>query len=149
MAAHPIPAPAPDSDLSWATRPSETVLAGIGGVVLAGLGFTADPTGRWLVWAAAALLLGICAVDVVLRPRLAADGWGVTVRSLGRRRSAPWPRTVVALRRHQRFGRTVPTLELDLDEQLVILGRRELGTDPEEVAAQLSGLRAAGGTAGD
>lgn len=124
-------------------------MAAVGGLALAALGFTVDPTGRWLVWAAAALLFGIAAVDLLLRPRLRADDSGVTVRSLTGRTSAPWSQVEVEVRQHQRFGRSVATLELDLDldldEKLIVLGRRELGTDPESVVQQLAGLRSASG----
>lgn len=118
---------------------------------MAVLGFTVDPTGRWLVWAAAALLFGIAAVDLVVRPRLRADPFGVTVRALTGTTSTPWPQVAVSLRPHQRFGRSVANLELevgpdverDLEGKLIVLGRRELGADPEEVAAQLTALRSA------
>lgn len=116
-------------------------MAAGGGLVLAALGFTVDPTGRWLVWAAAALLLGIAAVDALLRPRLRADKTGVRVRSLTGSTSADWSRVEGSLRRYQRFGRSVATLELDVDERLIVLGRRELGADPEEVLERLTRLR--------
>ncbi len=119
-------------------------MAVVGGLIMAAVGFTVDPTGRWLVWAAALLLFGIAAMDWVVRPRLAADESGVSLRSLTGRTSAPWSRVEVRLRRHQRFGRSVATLELDVDEELIILGRRELGTDPEAVVAQLIALRGGG-----
>lgn len=106
------------------------------------LGFTVDPTGRWLVWAAAALLFGIAAVDVLIRPRLRADSTGLTVRSLTGRRVARWAEIELSLRRLPRFGRSVPTLELELDGDLIVLGRRELGADPELVVQQLEAIRA-------
>lgn len=108
---------------------------------MAAIGFTVDPTGRWLVWAAAALLFGIAAVDLVVRPKLRADPYGVTVRALSGATSAPWSEVQVSLRQHQRFGRSVATVELELEEKLIILGRRELGADPEQVAARLAQLR--------
>ena len=116
-------------------------MAAVAGLVMTGLGFTVDPTGRWLVWAAAGLLYAIAAVDVVVRPRLRADGWGVTVRSLTGQTTIPWTNLELRLRRLQRFGRSVPTLELDHDEKLTIFGRRELGSDPEEVLRQLDEVR--------
>ena len=108
---------------------------------MAAIGFTVDPTGRWLVWAAAALLFGIAAVDLVVRPKLRADPYGVTVRALSGATSPPWSEVQVSLRQHQRFGRSVATVELELEEKLIILGRRELGADPEQVAARLAQLR--------
>lgn len=127
--------------VQWSTKPVETGVAVLGALVLGGLGFTVDPTGRWLVWAGGLLLLGIAVSDVLLRPRLRVDETGVAVRSLGGRTAVRWEQTEVRIRRHQRFGRTVPTLELDLDDKLVILGRRELGTDPDAVESQLNELR--------
>jgi len=140
----PTPAPRPNASLAWAPRPAETTLAAAGGLVMTALGFTVDPTGRWLVWAAAALLFGIAAVDVLIRPRLRADNTGLTIRSLTGRRLARWAEIELSLRRLQRFGRSVPTLELELDGELIVLGRRELGADPELVAQQLESIRADG-----
>lgn len=136
-----LPTPTPTTSLSWAPRTAETGLAALGGLAMSALGFTVDPTGRWLVWAAAALLFGIAAIDLLVRPRLSADPYGVTVRALTGTTSAPWVEVEVSLRQHQRFGRSVATLELELDEKLIILGRRELGSDPKEVLARLHDLR--------
>jgi len=120
---------------------AETGLAVAGGLVMTGLGFTVDPTGRWLVWAAAALLFGIAAVDLLVRPRLQADDAGLTVRALTGQTPATWPQVEMNLRQHQRFGRSVATLELDIDEKLIVLGRRELGADPDDVLERLTQLR--------
>lgn len=116
-------------------------MAALGGLVMTGLGFTVDPTGRWLVWAAGLLLFGIAAVDLVIRPRLRADECGLTVRALTGQTVAAWPQVEMNLRRHRRFGRSVATLELDADEDLIVLGRRQLGTKPEDVLAHLVELR--------
>ena len=108
---------------------------------MAALGLTVDPTGRWLVWAAAVLLFGIAAVDLLIRPRLRADDLGLTLRSLSGATSAPWSQVEMSLRQQSRLGRSVATLELEVDGKLLILGRRELGADPEQVAQQLTALR--------
>jgi len=105
------------------------------------VGFTVDPTGRWLVWAAAALLFGVAAVDLLVRPRLQADNSGLTVRALTGQTVAAWPLVELNLRQQQRFGRSVATIELDIEDKLIVLGRRELGTDPEDVLIQLLELR--------
>lgn len=140
----PTPPPAPVLTSWWAPRPAETALVVVGGLIMTAVSFTVDPTGRWLVWAAAAMLFAIAAMDVVVRPRLQADETGLTVRSLRGRTSAPWSQVEATLRQQQRFGRSVATIELDIDEELFVLGRRELGTDPEAVAAQLVALRDGG-----
>jgi len=127
--------------MSWAPRLAETALAALGGMVLAVVGFTVDPTGRWLVWAAAALLFGVAAVDLLVRPRLQADNSGLTVRALTGQTVAAWPLVEMKLRQQQRFGRSVATIELDIEDKLIVLGRRELGTEPEDVLHQLLELR--------
>ncbi|MDQ3734728.1 MAG: PH domain-containing protein [Actinomycetota bacterium] len=137
----PSQPPAPTPTRSWGPRQSETALAAVGGLIMTALGFTVDPTGRWLVWAAAGLLYAIAALDLVVRPRLRADAAGLTVRSLTGQTTMPWAGVELRLRRTQRVGRTVPTLELDHEEKLIIFGRRELGVDPEEVLDQLNRLR--------
>ncbi|MDQ4038980.1 MAG: PH domain-containing protein [Actinomycetota bacterium] len=131
----------PSSRLGWAPRLVETGLAALGGLVMTGLGFTVDPTGRWLVWGAGLLLFGIAALDLAIRPRLQADTSRLVIRTLTGQTVAIWPQVEMNLRQHQRFGRSVATLELDIDDKLIVLGRRELGTDPGEVLAQLIDLR--------
>jgi len=108
---------------------------------MTGVGLTVDPTGRWLIWAAGVLLFGIAAVDLLVRPRLMADESGLTVRTLTGQTEAGWPQVEMNLRQHQRFGRSVATIEFDIDDRLTVLGRRELGTDPEDVLARLIELR--------
>ena len=105
-----------------------------------------DPAGRVLVGAAALLLLGLAARDVVARPRLTAGPDGVDVRTWTRGRHLPWPGLRVRVRETRRLGVRSRTLELDTaagpddDGVLVVLGRRDLGADPEEVARALRAL---------
>jgi hypothetical protein len=87
-------------------------------------------------------LLALVVVDVLLRPRLAADPGGLQVRTLAVRRRLPWS----ALRRvdvdeRARYGLTARTLELDAGDTLVVLGRRALGEDPRDVADALARIR--------
>ena len=132
--------------MQWSPRRAETVaLAAIGlGLALAVL--VLDAAGRVLVGTAALLVLGIAVRDVVVRPRLAAGPDGVDVRSWTTRRHLPWPLLRVRVRETRRFGVRSRTLELDTaagpDDEgvLVVLGRRDLGTDPEEVARALLAL---------
>jgi hypothetical protein len=129
----------------WAPRPVETAAAAGGAVVALLLAALADPAGRVLLGVAGLGLLVLVAVDVLLRPRLAADAAGVQVRTLGVRRRLPWS----ALRRvdvdeHNRYGLTARTLELDAGETLVVLGRRTLGSDPRDVADALARIRYTG-----
>ncbi|ANY09969.1 hypothetical protein AFB00_10955 [Pseudonocardia sp. HH130630-07] len=109
----------------------------------------ADPAGR-LIAGAAALGLGLAAASGTrARPRLEAGPDGLTVRRLTWTRHAPWSRVdEVRVLHTRRLGRSSTLLELDLrdvdgGERLVILGRPELGADPDEVAEVLAGLRPA------
>jgi hypothetical protein len=109
-----------------------------------------DAAGRLLLGAAGLLLLGLAARDAVLRPRLSAGAGGVVVRTLRGAQRLPWTTLRVQVRTTRRWGVRSSVLELDTaagpDDPgvLVLLGRRELGTDPAEVARALAGLDPAG-----
>ena len=132
--------------MQWSPRPAETVaLAAVG----LGLGLALvvlDAAGRVLVGAGALLLLVLAVRDVVVRPRLTAGPDGVDVRTWTRGRHLPWRGLRVRVRETRRFGVRTRTLELDTatgpddDGLLVVLGRRDLGTDPAEVARALRAL---------
>jgi hypothetical protein len=99
-----------------------------------------DPVGRLLVGGAALLLLALAAHDGLLRPRLSTGDAGVTVRALSGPTTIPWGRLHVRVRDQRRWGLRARTLELEDradDAVLVVLGRRELGADPEAVAEAL------------
>jgi hypothetical protein len=133
--------------VQWRARTAETVTLALGGVLLALAALGLDAVGRVLVGGAAGLLLALAARDVVLRPRLSADAAGVEVRTLGGRTRLPWPVLRVRLRATRRLGVRSRLLELDTaggpddDGTLVLLGRRDLGTDPAAVARALEELR--------
>ncbi len=135
--------------MQWSARTAETVVLGTGGVLLALAALTLDAGGRVLVGAAGVLLLGLALRDAVLRPRLSADPAGVVVRTLAGRTRLPWPGLRVRLRTTRRLGVRSRLLELDTaagpddDGTLVLLGRRDLGTDPADVARALEALRPA------
>jgi hypothetical protein len=105
-----------------------------------------DAAGRLLVGAAAVVVLGTVARDLLVRPRLFAGPDGVEVRSWASRRHLPWPLLRVRVRATRRLG--VPGRALELDTAagpddagvLILLGRRELGVDPEEVLRALRAL---------
>lgn len=107
--------------------------------------FTDDPPGRVLLTAAALVLALAGLFGVVVRPRLAADPRGVTVRGLTGSRTWTWAEVNVRLVRTRRLGRDVATVEFDADNAeepaLVVLGRLDLGTDPEDVVDALLELR--------
>ena len=132
--------------MQWSPRAGETVA-----LATVGLGFVLtvvllDTPGRILVGAGALLVLLLVLRDVVLRPRLSAGPNGVVVRTLGGRQQLPWPALRIQVRATRRFGVRSRTLELDTaagpDDEgvLVVLGRRDLGADPEDVARALWAL---------
>lgn len=110
-----------------------------------------------LLWVAGSdapgrLLAGVAVVGLTLaalsgtraRPRLIAGPDGLTVRRLTWTLHVPWSRVDrVRVLRTRRLGREASLLELDLrtttgsGERLVVLGRLELGEDPEDVADAL------------
>jgi hypothetical protein len=105
-----------------------------------------DAAGRVLVGAAALLLLVLAVRDLLTRPRLTAGPDGVDVRTLTGGIHLPWARLRVRVREVRRLGVRGRTLELDTaaepddDGLLVVLGRRDLGADPGEVARALGTL---------
>src|SRR5262249_52754767 len=123
-------------------RRAETVLAAAAGLVLLALAVLADPPGRLLGSAAGLGLLALAGSDLVWRPRLAADGGGLSVTLPGRRPPLAWTEvTGVRVHERRRFGLTSRTLEIDAGDDLTVLGRRSLGADPRDVAATLAPLR--------
>jgi hypothetical protein len=133
--------------VQWSPRVAETVALGAVGLGLALAVLAVDTAGRLLVGAAALLVLGLAARDLLLRPRLQAGPDGVVVRTLGGRTELAWPRLRVEVRTTRRYGVKNRVLELDTadgpddDGTLVLLSRRDLGADPDEVAQALRGLQ--------
>ena len=133
--------------MEWSPRTGETAVLAATGAVLGLATVVLDPLGRVLVGAAAVLLLALSARDRLLRPRLAAGPAGVAVRRLGGVAELPWGRLQVRVRDTRRWGLRSRLLELDTaagpddDGDLVLLGRRDLGADPGDVARVLRDLR--------
>jgi hypothetical protein len=128
--------------VAWSPRVGETLAAAAVGVALALAAALVDPVGRVLVGAAALVLLALAARDVLIRPRLRAGDQGVTVRALGGTTTIPWAVLQVRVRVTRRLGVRGRTLELEDrsdDAVLVVLGRRDLGEEPQVVADALSG----------
>ncbi|MDP9430283.1 MAG: PH domain-containing protein [Actinomycetota bacterium] len=137
--------------MEWSPRTGQTAALAVVGVLLGLAAGFLDPLGRVLVGAAALLLLALAVRDRLLRPRLAAGPDGVAVRRLTGTARLPWGRLQVRVRNTRRWGLRSRLLELDTatgpDDggELVLLGRRDLGADPGEVARV---LRAFGPAAG-
>jgi PH (Pleckstrin Homology) domain-containing protein len=131
---------------SWAPKAELTALAWVLAVLAAGWAFfTDDPPGRVLLGLVALMLAFAGLFGAVVRPRLAADADGVTVRGLTSARRYSWAEINVRLVRTRRLGREVATIELDAEHAevpgLVILGKLDLGADPEDVVGALLALR--------
>jgi hypothetical protein len=107
--------------------------------------FLGDPPGRVLLGVVALLLALAGLYATVARPRLAADQAGVAVRGLTGTRRWSWAEVNVRLVRTRRLGRDTATLEIDAENAdppaLVVLGRMDLGVDPEDVVDELLALR--------
>jgi hypothetical protein len=129
--------------VQWSPRGSETVALAAIGLGLAIAVVVLDAPGRILVGAAALLVLVTALRDLLARPRLAAGPDGVDVRTAAGRQHLAWPGLRVRVRVNRRLGVRSRVLELDTaagpDDEgvLVVLGRRDLGADPDEVARAL------------
>ena len=132
--------------MQWSPRAGETVALAVLGVGLALAVVFLDAAGRVLVGAGALLVLALAVRDVLTRPRLAAGPDGVDVRNVTGGHHLPWALLRVRVRETRRLGMRSRTLELDTatspedDGVLVVLGRRDLGADPDAVARALREL---------
>ncbi|RFU21048.1 PH domain-containing protein [Geodermatophilus marinus] len=129
--------------MEWSAPRAQGVLLWVGGLLLGGAALLLDPAGRVLVGAAALLLAALGTRDLLLRPRLSAGPAGVAVRTLGGTERLGRPD--VRVRETRRWGVRSRLLELDTarpghDGRLVLLGRRDLGADPADVARALHDL---------
>lgn len=120
-----------------------TAAAGLGAVVAALATLLAgDAPGRILIGGAALLLLGYTVTDLVFWPRLVLSAEGVRVHSPLARAQLSWHEvTAVRADVRQRYGLRLVTLEIDAGEQLIVLSRRALGADPQEVAGLAAAFR--------
>ena len=109
----------------------------VGTATLAG-----DAPGRLLGGVAAAGLLIFAAGSWRARPRLAITDAGLIYRGWLRTQTLrPVDIESIRITEFRRIGRTVRLLEIDTGEQLIVLTRWDLGTDPLIV---LDALTAAG-----
>ena len=103
-------------------------------VVLAGT----DPAGRLLLVPVIVLAAASGLRDLLLAPVLTAGPEGLSVVSGAHRRTAAWSQVE---RVRVVTDRRVPLLELDLGDTVVVLSRRRLGADVEEVRQALVEVR--------
>lgn len=131
---------------TWSPRVELAVLAWVLAVAAGTWAVvTDDRPGQVLLGAVALFLAAAGAFGSVVRPRLTADHQGVTVRGLTGARTWTWSEVNVRLVRTRRLGRDTSAIELDADNaevpDLVVLGRLDLGADPEDVVDALLELR--------
>lgn len=128
----------------WSTPTAALVATGIGGLAmaLAAVILPLDPAGRVLVTVAALGLLSVTALGARQRPRLSIrdDNRGLSLQRVrGRLELDRSELSRVRIVRYPRLGSRVPMLELDVHpagtdhEQLIVLGRWDLGADPTTV----------------
>lgn len=128
--------------LTWTTPLPALIAVGAGGVVLAAAAVvTAEAPGKFLLAVAAAVLLGLAVLGARQRPRLAVvpgDEPLLVLRTLTG--VTEYTRDQILRARvvgYRRLGRKSPMLEIDVDhlgnERLLIFGRWDLGTSPEDV----------------
>lgn len=126
---------------SWSTpRPAGVALI-VGGVVLAvaAVASLSDPGGTVIMGVAAVLLVVLGSTALVVRPRLAVSPSRLRLRTIrGESEYTPSEITRIRVVATARLGRKTPTLEFDLpNDRLVVLGRWDLGTHPEDVVDAL------------
>jgi hypothetical protein len=121
-------------------QPARALVALGAAAVVAILGWamlSSTPLDRLVAVVVAIALGGITAIG--WRRRLIGGPRGLLIRGLRGSRMVPWSqvRTVDAAT-SRRAGLTSTTLEIDLiDDDLLVFGRTDLGTDPAEVLAVL------------
>ncbi|MFI2475326.1 PH domain-containing protein [Nocardia xishanensis] len=144
--------PSVEPRLAWATPTPALVAVAVGGVILAGAAIAAaDAASRLLIGLAAAGLLALAGLGFRQRPRLSirtGDEPRLVVRGLlGPAEYRPDQIIKARVVSYRRLGRKSPMLEIDVrhegEERLLIFGRWDLGTSPENVFEALLAHRIA------
>ncbi|MFI5714905.1 PH domain-containing protein [Nocardia sp. NPDC051750] len=128
--------------LTWTTPLPALIAVAIGGVILAVAALlTTEVPGKFLLGIAAVALWTLAALGIRQRPRLAVvPGDRPLLVLRGLTGVTEYTRDQILRARvvgYRRLGRKSPMLEIDVDhlgtERLLIFGRWDLGTDPEDV----------------
>lgn len=131
----------PRRPLVWIAA-AATIGAAVGATLY---GRDGDGPGAMLLWILAALLAACTAYGSLLNPRLTADESGVVIRMFSGNQAVSWKDLETQVKITRRLGRDTRTLELEFpsggEKRLVVLGRLELGADPDDVLAELRRLR--------
>ncbi|MEU4315192.1 PH domain-containing protein [Nocardia sp. NPDC024068] len=131
-----------EPSLAWTTPLPALVAVAAGGLILAGAAvFTAEVPGKFLLGVAAVVLLALAGMGIRQRPRLSVvPGDRPLLVLRGLTGVTRYTREQILRARvvgYRRLGRKSPMLEIDVDhlgtERLLIFGRWDLGTSPEDV----------------
>ena len=149
---HLDPPSGPDSqltDLSWRVprKLPVTKIIGAATVVAAGLLLAdGDPVRLALAVLTAAGVTGWALRDLLVPVRLTAGADGITVvAGFGGRRRLGWGQIeAITVDRRGHRGIRTELLEIDAGHSLHLLGRNDLGADPDEVATALRALQSRG-----
>lgn len=115
-------------------RPSRVVTVAAAAVAAAALGWAVLATGMDRLVAGAVALAAVGALAVAARRQVTAGPAGIAVRGVVSTRRWSWSDLeAVALATQQRLGLTSVTVELDLGNEVVVLGRLDLDDDPRQV----------------
>ncbi len=129
----------------WSAPRGVGIVLLVAGIVLGGAAFgldaIKDPVGMVLVGVGVIALIYLGAQVLVLRPRLSADADGVVYRGAFGRKVLPWDGLRIKRTSTRHWGRESVLLELERGDDLLFLGRWELGEAPGLVAEQLEALR--------
>ncbi|WP_197284945.1 PH domain-containing protein [Sciscionella sediminilitoris] len=134
--------------VSWTTPVGAVVVSVLATVVSVLVAVLSSARAGVLFWSLVAIVFAAYTVHWLrARPRLSADPSGITVRGTLHTYRLDHGQVRVGLRSTRRLGRTGQLLELDGidthgEERLVLLGRFDLGAEPDEVHRQLTALRA-------
>ncbi|MCI4673994.1 PH domain-containing protein [Candidatus Mycolicibacterium alkanivorans] len=132
----------------WAPNPAGIAGIGAGGILMATACVTvvADAPGRILASVAAVGLIVFALGSWRARPRLAITPEGLVYRGWIRTQTLRRPDiTLIRITEFRRIGRKVRLLEIDTtDNQLIVLSRWDLGTDPLDVLDALTDAGYAG-----
>jgi Bacterial PH domain len=140
----PLTDPEPGPALIFGPGRGLTIGLGLAAVVaLALIPLVALP-GRLLVIVVAVAVVAEAVRVAAVRRVLVADESGLHVHTGVRSHHYPWADVVGVEARTARRLVSVATLEIDLDERLVVIPAYRLGVDPAEVALTLSKMRPVG-----
>ncbi len=131
----------PESSVAFAPSARLTVGLVAAEVLAAVLIPVVDWPGRLLRILATLLIAGEALRAVAVRPVLAADAAGLTLRTLFGSHHYPWARVVSVEPKRSRRLIAFDTVEIDFDDGLIVLAAYRLGTGADDVAGALEGIR--------